>query len=206
MATRKQTRSVHETEAPSAAVGLVRPTLERLPAYTAALERGWSADNLRGEASAREELTRIAEDAEAFVTQQTDREARGREVTLPDGSKAARIPGFRLWIWDGDFCGAISLRWQPGSLELPPHVLGHIGYSVVPWKQRRGYAKAALGMMLVHARAEGLVFVELTTDPDNVASQRVILANGGMLVGPFTKPAQYGSVPGMRYRIPLAVA
>ena len=76
----------------------------------------------------------------------------------------------------------------------------------MPWKQRRGYAKAALGMMLVHARAEGLAFVELTTDPDNVASQRVILANGGMLVGPFTKPAQYGAVPGLRYRIPLAVA
>jgi predicted acetyltransferase len=205
MKTRRQ-RGAHETEVPSAAVGLVRPTLERLPAYAAALERGWSADNLRGEAAAREERTRIAADAEAFVAQQTDREARGREVTLPDGSKAARIPGFHLWIWDGDFCGAIGLRWQPGTFELPPHVLGHIGYSVVPWKRGRGYAKAALGMMLVHARAEGLVGVELTTDPDNVASQRVILANGGMLVGPFTKPAQYGSVPALRYRIPLAAA
>ena len=120
MTTRRQ-RSAHETEVPSAAVGLVRPTLERLPAYVSALERGWSADNLRGEAAIRDELARIAEDAEAFVVQQTDREAGGREVTLPDGSKVARIPGFQLWIWDGDFCGAISLRWQPGSLDLPPH-------------------------------------------------------------------------------------
>jgi len=199
-------RGTRETEAPSAAIELVRPTRERLPAYTAALERGWSADNVRGEAAAREELARIAEDADGFVARLIDREARGREVTLPDGSKVARIPGFRLWIWDGDFCGAIALRWQPGSEELPAHVLGHIGYSIVPWKQRRGYAKAALGMMLVHARAEGLAFVEITTDPDNLASQRVIVANGGMLVGPFTKPSQYGSVPGLRYRIPLARA
>jgi predicted acetyltransferase len=197
-------RGTRETEVPSAAIELVRPTLERLPAYTSALERGWSADNVRGAAAAREELARIAEDADAFVAREIDREARGREVTLPDGSKVARIPGFRLWIWDGDFCGAIGLRWQTGSQELPAHVLGHIGYSIVPWKQRRGYAKAALGMMLVHARAEGLAFVEITTDPDNMASQRVIVANGGVLVGPFTKPPQYGSVPGLRYRIPLA--
>jgi len=200
----RRTRGARETEAPSPTVELVRPTLDRLPSYQTALERGWSGDNLRGEAAAREELARIAEDAGAFVAQQTDREARGPEVTLPDGSKASRIPGFRLWIWDGEFCGSISLRWRPGSDELPPYVLGHIGYSVVPWKRGRGYAKAALGMMLVHARTEGLGFVEITTDPDNLASQRVIVANGGALVGPFTKPPQYGSVPGLRYRIPLA--
>jgi predicted acetyltransferase len=185
-------------------VQLVQPTLDRLPSYVAALERGWSADNLRGEAAAREELARIAADASLFVDQQTDREARGPPVTLPDGSTAPRIPGFRRWIWDGEFCGAISLRWLPGTTELPPHVLGHIGYAVVPWKRGRGYAKAALGMLLVHARAEGLAVVELTTDPDNVASQRVIVANGGVLVGPFTKPAHYGSVPGLRYRIAVA--
>jgi predicted acetyltransferase len=202
--TARKLRRARETEAPSAAVELVRPTLDRLASYQTALERGWSGDNLRGEVAAREELARIAEDAEAFVAQQTDREARGRDITLPDGSKASRIPGFHLWIWDGDFCGSIGLRWRHGSDELPPYVLGHIGYSVVPWKRGRGYAKAALGMMLVHARAEGLGYVELTTDPDNLASQRVIVANGGTLVGPFTKPPQYGSVPGLRFRISLA--
>jgi predicted acetyltransferase len=124
-------------------------------------------------------------------------------VTLPDGSTAPRIPGFRLWIWDGELCGVIGLRWLPGTSELPPYVLGHIGYVVVPWKRRRGYARAALGMMLVRARAEELDSVEITTDPDNLASRRVIEANGGVLVATFTKPAQYGSVPGLRYRIDL---
>ena len=33
--------------------------------------------------------------------------------------------------------------------------------------------------MLGEARAVGLPFVEITTDPDNIASQRVITANGG---------------------------
>jgi predicted acetyltransferase len=181
---------------------LVQPTLERLPRYVAALERGWTLDYLRGEAGARDERRTVAADAQAFVDAQTDRVGRG-VVTLPDGSTAQRIPGFRLWIWDGDFCGAISLRWLPGTSALPPHVLGHIGYVVVPWKRGRGYAKAALATMLQHARSEGLRSVELTTDPDNVASQRVIEANGGVLVETFTKPAQYGSVPGLRYRIDL---
>ena len=31
---------------------LVRPTLSHLPSYRAALERGWSADNVRGPAAA----------------------------------------------------------------------------------------------------------------------------------------------------------
>ena len=56
-----------------------------------------------------------------------------------------------------------------------------------------------------HARAEGLPYVEITTDPDNPASQKVILANGGVLVGPYKKPAQYGEADGLRYRIDLAV-
>lgn len=96
----------------------------------------------------------------------------------------------------------INLRWQRGTCELPPHVLGHIGYSVVPWKQRRGYATQALALMLREARREGLAEVIVTTDPDNVASQRVIEANGGVGRERFTRPPAYGSTEGLRYRIP----
>jgi predicted acetyltransferase len=49
-----------------------------------------------------------------------------------------------------------------------------------------------------------LPYVEITTDPENIASQRAILASGGVLVGHFTKPSQFGSKPGLRYRIDLA--
>jgi predicted acetyltransferase len=182
---------------------LVRPAHAHLPSYVAALERGWSADNLRGIVAAQEELAKIEADADAFLASLEDREAKGAPVKLPDGSSVARIPGIRRWLWDGDFCGSIGFRWQPGTTALPPHCLGHIGYAVVPWKQGRGYATRALGLLLPEARAEGLPFVEITTDPENIASQRVILANGGVLVERFTKPPQFGSKPGLRYRIPL---
>jgi predicted acetyltransferase len=181
---------------------LVWPTLEQLPAYVAALERGWSPDTLRAEA-AREELERIAADPAAFVKEQVDREAAGPPVTLPDGTTAARLPGYRRWIWDGDFCGVIGLRWQPGTEALPPYVLGHIGFSVVPWKRQRGYATRALALLLADAKREGLRWVELTTKLDNVTSQRVIEANGGRLVERFTTPGEYGEGEALRFRIDL---
>jgi predicted acetyltransferase len=133
-----------------------------------------------------------------------DLEAKGPPVTLPDGSTVKRLPGFRRWLWDGEFCGSIGLRWQPGTTELPPYCLGHIGYAVVTWKQGQGYAKSALGQLLPEAKAVGLPYVEITTDLGNVASQRVILANGGVLVEQFTKPPQFGGKPGLRFRITFA--
>lgn len=184
-------------------MNLVWPAREYLPSYVAALERGWSPDNLRPEAG-REELSRIAADADAFLASLVDRDGRGGPIALPDGAVVSRLPGYRRWMWDGEFCGSINFRWQPGTEALPPYCLGHIGYAVVPWKQRRGYATAALREMLKDARAVGLRYVEITTDPDNVASQRVIEANGGVLLERFIKPPAYGNrVPGLRYRVPL---
>jgi predicted acetyltransferase len=161
------------------ALRLVTPLIEHLAGYVAALERGWSADNVRGAAAAKEELEQIQANAAAFLERMTDREAKAGPVTLPDGSLVQRIPGFRQWLWDGEFCGSIGLRWQNGTAALPPHCLGHIGFAVVPWKQGRGYAQRALSLLLPEAKAEGLPFVELTADPDNLASQRVITAKGG---------------------------
>ena len=181
---------------------LVVPSLAYLDGYADALRRGWSADNIRLEAAAREELDRIAADPQAFVASLDDREAKGGPITLPDGSTVARLPGFRRWMWDGAFCGSIALRWQPGTGALPPHVLGHIGYAVVPWKRGRGYATQALALMLEEARREGLPHVELATDPDNRPSQRVILGNGGVLVERFHAPA-YGKEE-LRFRISLS--
>ena len=187
----------------TAAVRLVKPARAHLPAYRAALERGWSPDNVRLAETAREHLLRIAEDSAAFLAAFDDPEGKGLPVKLPDGSLAQRIPGFTRWIWDGDFCGSIGLRWQKGTSALPPHVLGHIGFAIVPWKRRRGYATQALAAMLDLARERGLDHVELTTDPGNLASQRVIAACGGVLVERFRKSAAYGGAEALRFRIEL---
>lgn len=184
-------------------MNLVVPSLACLDDYADALKRGWSPDNVRHEATAREHLERIAEDRSTFVASLDDRTAARGPVTLPDGSSVPRLPGYLRWMWDGDFCGSIGFRWQPGTAELPDYVLGHIGYSVVPWKRRRGYATRALALMLPEAREEGLPYVELTADLDNFASHGVILANGGMLIERFTAGPAYGGKEELRFRIDL---
>lgn len=197
-------RAPESVRLPDLALDLVRPAPDHLPSYKAALERGWSPDTIRGAAAAQEELARIEADPDAFLASMDDVEAKGEPIALPDGTRVPRLPGYRRWIWDGEFCGSIGFRWQPGTADLPPYVLGHIGYSVVPWKQGRGYARRALGLVVRDAAFRGLPHVDLTTDPDNIASQRVIIACGGELVRRFRKPPVYGEAEGLLYRIRLA--
>lgn len=182
---------------------LVWPAPEHLSSYVAALERGWSPNNLRPQAGF-EELAAIRANPDVFLAHMVDREASGGPVQLSDGSTVPRLPGYRRWMWDGEFCGSIGLRWQPGTNALPDYCLGHIGYAVVPWKRRRGYATEALRAMLREAAAEGLTRVEVTTSPDNLASQKVIRANGGVLVEAFTRPPEQGAGPELRFAIDLA--
>ena len=183
-------------------IRLVRPTLKELPSYVAALERDWSPDNLRLEVAA-EQLILIRASPSRFVDGLHDPEAKAGPVVLPNGSRVARLPGMTQWIWDGSFCGSVGLRWQLGVSSLPDYVLGHIGFAVVPWKRGLGCASRGLALMLDEARAVGLAYVELTTDPDNLASQAVIRGCGGHSAERFCKAEAFGGQDALRFRIDL---
>ena len=189
---------------PLSGARLVRPASQHLAEYEAALRRGWSPDNLRPAEIAAEQLAALERDPTAFLAGMEDLEARGGPVVLPDGSSVERLPSFQRWIWDEGFCGSIGFRWQPGTPALPPHVLGHVGYAVVPWRRREGHATRALRLLLAEIAPLGLPWIELTTDLANAPSIRVIEANGGRLVERFSKPAAYGGVPALRFRIEIA--
>lgn len=57
---------------------------------------------------------------------------------------------------------------------------GHIGYTVRPSERGKGYAKEMLRLNLENCRARGLDRVMITCSPDNPASERTIIANGGV--------------------------
>ncbi|MCJ7872154.1 GNAT family N-acetyltransferase [Phaeobacter sp. J2-8] len=182
---------------------LLKPDIHNLPAYLSALHRGWLPDNVRPEA-AQEQIASIAKDAETFVANLDDPTAKACRITLPDGSKVPRLPSFRRWIWDDEFCGHIGLRWKPGTEALPPTCSGHIGYTIVPWRRGEGLATAALVAFLPEARAVGLKYVEITTNSDNRASARVIEKAGGTLVKTYVGDQSLGARETLLFKIPLA--
>jgi predicted acetyltransferase len=174
------------------------PFLGGLVQYEAALASGWSPNNGRDVTG--EQLAALRADPKAFLADLNRRV--GGTVRLGDGRVVPRLPGTERWIWDGEFAGRINLRFLEGTEDLPPHVSGHIGYAVVPWKRRRGYATEALRLMLPVARQEGLKAVEITCVVDNAVSRRVIVANGGVLQGTRVEGAGADARPRLVFRVP----
>jgi predicted acetyltransferase len=88
------------------------------------------------------------------------------------------VPFSTYWYVAGEhYLGAMAIRH-----ELTPALLidgGHIGYHVSPAWRRQGHATRMLAAGLDEARRLGLARVLLTCEPDNEASQKVIVANGG---------------------------
>jgi predicted acetyltransferase len=182
---------------------LVVPAPIHLPSYRDALERGWSPDDVNGWAAALRELDWIDRAPQDFLFALDDPQARGAPLTLPDGTTRPRLPSVRRWLWDGEFCGSIGLRWQPGTERLPAHVLGHIGFAIVPWKRGHGLAAWALTALLPYARTQGLRHIEITTDPDNIAAQKTIERCGGLLVEQSSGRGRIGDMVILNYRIDL---
>lgn len=92
------------------------------------------------------------------------------------------VPSTVLWyVSDEHYLGTLVIRHK-----LTPQLAeagGHIGYHVVaPWR-RQGHGTRMLAAGLVECRRSGLDRVLLTCDPDNAASRRVIIANGGQPAG-----------------------
>ena len=154
---------------------LVAPSLGGVPGYAAALEAGWSPNTERDVSA--EQLALLRRDPAALLDELTRRDG---TIRTGSGDTVPRLPSLVFWLDDGEFCGSINLRYAPAGGALPTHVNGHVGYAVVPWKRRRGYATDALRMLLPVAREIGLPRLQITCDDDNEASRRVIAANGGV--------------------------
>ena len=57
---------------------------------------------------------------------------------------------------------------------------GHMGYTVRPSERGKGYAKEMLRLNIQNAKAMGIEKLLVTCDVNNKASEKTILANGGV--------------------------
>lgn len=91
-----------------------------------------------------------------------------------------RVPSDVYWaIRGGDMVGRISLRHALNESLL--HEGGHIGFVVRPSARGQGVAREMLRQLLTTERARAIGRLLLTCDEGNVASERTIRANGGIL-------------------------
>lgn len=124
-----------------------------------------------------DEIEAIDADFEGYVADITDKTG---TITLPNGQTVAKVPFDVFWLVDGEtFIGEASVRYELNDWLLS--AAGHIGYGIRPSFERQGYGKLILKLTLAKCRDYGTGPVLVTCNEENIASARIIEANGGVL-------------------------
>lgn len=103
---------------------------------------------------------------------------------------------------DRKVVGMIAMRHSLEYDDDDEDFASHIGYSIRPSEQRKGYAKEQLRLCLQKAKEAGLETVRLVCRDINIGSGKTILANGGVYLDSI-----YGEESGLtidRYDIRLS--
>ena len=148
-------------------IKLVQPNLDFFASYMQSIDEMSAC----GEKIWEDIIQKGDETPEQFIA----RLLRSANSPAPD-----RVPETTHWAMiDNEVVGRIALR----------HVLnenlkefgGHIGYEVRPSFRRKGVAVAMLKKLLATPKAKEIGRLLLTCAPDNIASNKTIIANGGVL-------------------------
>lgn len=97
--------------------------------------------------------------------------------TVPDGLVVATQ---FLYIRQADnrLVGMIQVRHYLN--EYLSKYGGHIGYSIKPSEQRKGYATSMLNAVLPYYKEIGLKKILIACNDNNIGSEKTILNNGGV--------------------------
>ncbi|MGM8216064.1 GNAT family N-acetyltransferase [Bacillaceae bacterium W0354] len=108
---------------------------------------------------------------------------RDGKVEQPDG----RVPAttYILVQDSGRWLGACNIRHELNDVLLS--IGGHVGYGVRPSERGKGYATEILRLSLLQLEKVGVTRALITCNADNVASEKVIINNGGKEDKSFTE-------------------
>lgn len=163
--------------------------------YITALREGFYRGN--DDAKPENEIQGIEKDFTSYI--ESFREPSTGSVTTPSGDMFDFVPGETLWLTAGDvFIGEVSFRFELNGLLQK--FGGHVGYGIRPALQGQGYATMALKLTRRRAYERGMDQLLLTCAPDNPASEKVILKNGGIYED--TQENPYGFHTVKRFWVP----
>lgn len=98
----------------------------------------------------------------------------------PANAVEGKVPATTLWLVDNDeFIGRVQIRHELNDALRKDG--GHIGYIVRPSKRRMGYGTKILKLGIQRAKEMGINTILVTCDVTNIASSKIIQANGGAL-------------------------
>ena len=122
-------------------------------------------------------IDRIEADFDGFLAELTRQTG---DIVLPNGELIPRVPQDMCWLVDGEtFIGETGIRYRLNDWLV--QIGGHVGYGIRPKFQRRGNGKLILKLALDRLRAGGVDRALVTCYDRNIASAKVIEANGGVL-------------------------
>ena len=98
--------------------------------------------------------------------------------TCPEGRVSSNM-FIAVRVSDNKIVGVIDVRHHLGNPVLKAWG-GHFGYIVRPGERGKGYAKEMVRQNLINCKELGLHKVMITCNRNNIASERTILANGGV--------------------------
>ena len=104
---------------------------------------------------------------------------------IEQGLNSKLVPTtYYLILSDDEVVGNISIRhYLTKDLE---EFGGHVGYCIKPSSRRKGYAKEALKLLL-NLYKDKYDDILIMCEDDNIASNRTILVNGGILINKIEK-------------------
>lgn len=147
---------------------ILKPTLRLIPSYFEFIEEM----RLQGEKIWESMIPKQGQDSEAFINR-INWEESNPGINL--------VPQSTYWgtVDESTVVGRVVLRHQLNARLM--EFGGHISYEVRPSARRCGIAKALLKKVLETPKAKEIGRLLLTCAPDNEASNKTIIANGGIL-------------------------